>query len=206
MQLVGIKRDRDALNVLYAHRQSHARTHASRRPKREEERRREKERERQRAVKKPLSRGEGISRKEGQREGEKREWEKKREMSTLVYLEATSGRRRPRATHGGNPYTRVRPRRQLTRAHAHTHARPMYGLYAHSTREPRAAITLVWRRSRARVREGERGQIESRTEWGKRRVCGATRIRNTSASVRTCTRRIRARHRPGTARAKLTLT
>lgn len=29
-QLVGIKHDRDALNVLYAHRRSHTRTHASR--------------------------------------------------------------------------------------------------------------------------------------------------------------------------------
>lgn len=82
-QLVGIKRDRDALNVLYAHRRSHTRTHASRglsgRGKREEKRRR------QRAVEKKPTWGRGgeISRGGGgQREGEKRE---RREKKRNVY-------------------------------------------------------------------------------------------------------------------------
>lgn len=77
--------------------------------------------------------------------------EKKKNVSTLVYLEATSGRRRLRATHGGNPYTRVRPRRGSQHAHATT-----YALYAHSTRE-RIAITLSYGgdREHARARERE---------------------------------------------------
>lgn len=73
-RLVGIKYDRDALNVLYAHRQSHARTHASR----ELSGRRRREGKRQRAVEKKKHRQGGISR-EGQREGEKRKREREKE-------------------------------------------------------------------------------------------------------------------------------
>lgn len=113
-------------------------------------RRREGERETTRGEKKNHCRGGRGYLEKKDREGEKREWEKKREMSTLVYLEATSGRRRPRATHGGNPYTRVRPRRQL---HACTHT---HTLYTHIRRGSRAPLSHSYGGDREHAYEKER--------------------------------------------------
>lgn len=201
-QLVGIKHDRDALNVLYAHRRSHTRTHASR--ELSGRRTRGEKRRRQRAVKKKTSVEREISREGGgQKEGEKRErWREKEErlrwstwklpVVVVVYERHTGVTRTLACVRGGS---------------SHAHA-AMYILYARSTRE-RTAITLVWRRSRARARE--RGQIEPRVEWGKRRVCGATRIHVYTHTQHACGHtyvhvNAYARRRPGTARAKLTLT
>lgn len=176
--MVRIKHDCNALNVLYAHRQSHARTHASR--ELNGRKRREEKRRTTCGKKKPTLRGERISG-GGQREGEecKREREKEGRLrwSTwkLPVVVVIYGR-----------HTGVTRTLACVAVAAHTHTRThAHTLYAHSTRE-RTAITLVWRRSRARARE--RGQIEPRIEWGKRRVCGATRIHVYTHAQHTCER------------------
>jgi len=99
--------------------------------------------------------------------------EKKRNVSTLVYLEATSGRRRRRlrATHTGVTRTFA-----CVRGAAATRTRNNVRFIRTFDEGAHCYHTLVWRRSRARARERERGEIEPRIEWGKRRVCGATRI------------------------------
>lgn len=126
--------------------------------------------------------------------------EKKRNVSTLVYLEATSGRRRRRlrATHGGNPYIRVRPRRG---SHTHTQQRTLY------THIRRGSALLSHSRMAAiestRARERER---RDRTAYRVGKEAGLRRDTHTRVHTHTYTRHAYTRHRPGTARAKLTLT
>lgn len=196
--MVGIKHDRDALNVLYAHRQSHARTHASREAGGEEEK------ETTRDKKKPTLKG-GISREgKGKKEDEKREREREKEETfTLFYLEATSGRRRRRlrATHGGNPCT---PRRQLARTRTVCSIRTFdEGAHRYHTRM--AAIEST------REREKER---PDRAAYRVGKEAGLRRDTNTRVHAHATRTRERTyvyadaytRDHPGTARAKLTLT
>lgn len=109
------------------------------------------------------------------RDGNGREKERERETKTskLIYLnEATSGRRRLRATHGGNPYTRVPVRGDDGGTRIRSNTRVFH------TRVRRQSATRYRARMAAieSTRTRERSDRAACVEWGRRRVCGATRI------------------------------